>query len=192
MCGGQTELGRALIFFRFTNPHASVSFSNGGLVNMIVDERELKDLETHLDNLSIPYKVVSLSVKYTKNSKTYNHNLYHMVQQINASNRSSVKKGTPITYFDNLPEEIDRYTKDLSDLAGDNSSSYGSPKMISLGVQDSEAPSAGISFACECGTVLPLYGKTCPDGYVYNGVTSANPSSQCPCVPKNGTPCPLP
>jgi hypothetical protein len=190
MCGGQTELRRALTFFQFKNPHASVSFHNGGLVNIIVDERELTDLETHLDNLSAPHKVVSLSTKYTKNGKTYNHNLYNMVQHINASNIGKVKKGAPITYFDNLAKDTDEHTKDLSNLAGDDSGSYGSPKTTSITLQDSEAPSASSSSTVGvCGTVQPLYGRTCPTGYFYFDDMTGNPS-QYPCVP-NGNTCDL-
>jgi len=188
MCG-QTELQKALVFFQFTNPGASVSYRNGGLVNIIVDERELTDLETHLDNLSAPHKVLSLSTKYTKNGKTYNHNLYNMVQHINASNIGNVKKGAPITYFDNLAKDIDGHTKDLSDLAGDDSGSYGSPKTTSITLQDSEADSAGISVVCACGTVQPSYGK-CPTGYFYLENITGDPN-QCPCIPNGGPTCPL-
>jgi hypothetical protein len=191
MCGGQTELRRALIVFQFINPDASVSFRNGGLVNIIVDERELKELEPRLDKLSTPHKVVSLSTNYIKNGKTYNHNLYNMVQHINASNISKVKKGLPATYFDNLPEEIDGYTKELSDLAGDDSGSYGSPKTTSITLQDSEADSAGISVVCACGTVQPVNGKTCPSGFFYTLSNLTGNPSECPCIPNGGAICPL-
>jgi hypothetical protein len=60
MCRGQTELQKDLVLFHFTNPHASVSFRNGGLVTITVDERELKDLKNRLDKLSTPHKVVSM------------------------------------------------------------------------------------------------------------------------------------
>jgi len=190
MCGGKTELRMALTLFHFTNPHASVNFHNRGLVNITVDEKELKDLESRLDNLSIPHKVVSLSTTYTKNGRTYKLNLYNMVQKINATNIGRSKKGYGATYFDNLAKDIDDYTGGLSDLAGDDSSSYGSPKMISAGLQDSEAPGTGSNTVGVCGTVPPLYGKTCPNGYYFyfNDMTGAY--NQYPCVP-NGNTCEL-
>jgi hypothetical protein len=186
MCGGQTELQKTLVVFQFTNPGASVSFRNGGTVHIIVDERELKELETHLNKLSTPHRLLSLSVKYTKRGRTYNHNLYNMVQYINASNIGKVKKGAPITYFDNLAKDIDGYTKDLSNLAGDDSGSYGSPKTTSITLQDSEAPSASSSTVGVCGTVQPVYGKTCPTGYFYFDDMTGNPD-QYPCVPDGNT-----
>ena len=60
MCCGQTELQKALALFHFTNPYAFVSFSNGGLVTIIVDERELKGVKNRLDKISTPHKVVSM------------------------------------------------------------------------------------------------------------------------------------
>lgn len=188
MCG-QTELQRALVLFQFTNPGASVSYRNGGMVNITVDEKELKDLESHLDNLSIPHKVVSLSTRYTKNGRTYKRNLYNMVQQINATNIGRTKKGYVATYFDNLAKDTDDYTGGLSDLAGDDSSSYGSPKTTSITLQDSEAPVAS-NADCECGTVQPLHGIKCPDGYYYSADDTTGNLLQCPCIP-NGNTCNL-
>lgn len=187
MCG-QTELQKALALFQFTNPGASVSYRNGGMVNIIVDERELKELETRLDKLSTPHKLLSLSTKYTKNGKTYNHNLSHMVKQINATNIGRTKKGYVATYFDNLAKDTDDYTIGLSDLAGDDSSSYGSPKTTSITLQDSDVD-VGSSPTGICGTVKPIYGRTCPNGYFYFDDPTGNPD-QFPCVP-NGNTCNL-
>ena len=187
MCGGQTELQKTLVLFQFTNPSASVSYRNGGLVNITVDERELKDLENHLDKLSNPHKLLSLSVKYTKNEKTYNHNLYHIVKQINATNIGRTKKGYVATHFDNIAKDIDEYTGGLSDLSGDDSGSFGCQKKISVGLQDSEVHIGGSSTVGICGTVKPLYGITCPAGYFYSNEHNGIPD-QYPCVP-NGSTC---
>jgi len=187
MCGGQTELQKTLVVFQFTNPGASVSFRNGGTVHIIVDERELKELETHLNKLSTPHRLLSLSVKYTKRGRTYNQNLQPITAKINAENVGRTKKKQCPTYFDDLPEEIDEYMGGLSDLAGDDSGSFGCLKTTSITFQDSGTPIGGSSTVGVCGTVQPVYGKQCPSGYYFYFDDMFGNPDQYPCVPDGNT-----
>lgn len=85
----------------------------------------------------MPHKISDLSVSYSKTGRTYSHGLDHIVKEINSRNIGRAKMGQSAIYFDDVPGETDDYTEGLSNLAGDDSSSYGCPKTYATTIFDS-------------------------------------------------------
>lgn len=135
----QTELQTALTMFSFLNPFASVNYDNrSGNVSVVANEDELIDLGNNLEQLSMPNKISSLSVSYSKGGRTYSHGLHHIVNEINSGNIGRAKRGQPAIYFNNVPRDTDTYTGNLAALAVDDSGSFGCPKTYTMNMIDSE------------------------------------------------------
>jgi hypothetical protein len=60
-----------------------------------------------------------------------------MVEKINSGNIGRAKRGDPAIYFDNVPRDTYTYTGTLAALAGDDSGSFGCPKMYATTIVDS-------------------------------------------------------
>ena len=135
---GQTELQTALTKFSFVNPYATVKYDHrSGNVSVVANESELKELGNSLKKLSMPHKISGLSVSYTNTGRMYSQRLDHIVNKINSENIGRTKRGQSAIYFDNVSGDTDEYTGNLAALAGDDSSSYGCPKMYNMTMIDS-------------------------------------------------------
>jgi hypothetical protein len=173
MCGGPTELQKALKKFSFVNSSANVSYTESKkYVTIQLHEKELVDLEKSLTGLSLPQTITSISVNYTTlHGKTYFQSLPHLTTKINASNRGNLKKNKPLQYFTTLAGDTDDWIGANADLADDNSGSRGSYKNYTLTLQDPEAVMGSSSSSC----------SSC-DNSAYNSSTGrcGAPTTNCP------------
>ena len=141
MCG-QTKLQGALRTYSLINPNVSANYNVTAGTAFIGDasETEIKELETTLGKISMPYTIKNLSVSYSKNGRTITQSLPFLEEEINAVNKGKTRKGESATYFATLPADTDRVTGYLADLAGDDSGSEGCFKFYSVVMQDTESP----------------------------------------------------